>query len=397
MTLRPNADSGSIWSLPFALLLLSGFAGYLSFYLTLPVLPTYLQQLGGSESLIGLIIGIFSLVALLVRPWSGFLADRFGSRTVLLLGVAGLLAAAVAYLPARSIEAVFAARVIHGLGWGLFTAAVATMAAQLAPPNRRGAVLGLAGLSASAGMAIGPAIGTAMGPGRMVFGVSVGLAALGLILTTLLPRVGQVQQGRQPRLSDLINREALLPSSVFLAHMATYGAVVSFMPLFMAERGLGNSGWFFTTYAASLFVFRGFSGHLSDRYGRLPVIGPGLLLSTVALLLLTMARSHVGLMAAAFLYAGAMSLIQPTVQAWATDRAAVTQRGSALATVIATQDLGISLGSSAAGVVAGWTGVSSVFLVAALLSLAGLLPLALASRSQKRAGPPSVNHGAADD
>lgn len=382
-------------TLPFLLLMVASFFGYGSFYMTLPVLPGHVLALGGGEGQIGLIIGVFSATALLVRPWSGWLSDRVGAAAVLMMGGAGMTLAAAAYMAADSVGTVLVVRILHGLAWGLFTASAATLAAQLAPADRRGAAMGLFGLSGSAGLALGPVSGTALGPA--VFASSAVAAGLGLGLSICLAanrrradrRGGEaVVAGVQgaPVLSELISRPALLPAGVMLAHMCTYGAVVSFMPLLTDQRSLGGSGWFFSTYAVALFVFRSYAGHLSDRFGRLAVIGPGLLLGAAALTLMSLAATPVTLGVAAVIYAGAMAAIQPVALAWATDRAEPGRRGAAVSTVIATQDLGISSGSLLAGLAAGQFGLTALFAGAAAVALAGIGPVILTARRGRAAG-----------
>lgn len=89
----------------------------------LPTLPLYAQTLGGKETLAGTIVGLFTLSAVLVRPWFGNMLDRKGRKLILIIGVGIFFVSALAYNIAFSIITLLALRVIHGIGWGASTTA----------------------------------------------------------------------------------------------------------------------------------------------------------------------------------------------------------------------------------------------------------------------------------
>lgn len=67
----------------FVLTSLSTVAIFTSFYFLLVTLPIYILKLGGSESKISLIIGVFTISAALLRPFIGRELDRRGRKKVL--------------------------------------------------------------------------------------------------------------------------------------------------------------------------------------------------------------------------------------------------------------------------------------------------------------------------
>ncbi|MCG6171666.1 MFS transporter, partial [Anoxybacillus sp. LAT_11] len=60
---------------------------FLGFQMTLPTLPLFVEHLGGNDQLIGLVVGIFTFSALLVRPFAGHALETKGRRFVFLLGL----------------------------------------------------------------------------------------------------------------------------------------------------------------------------------------------------------------------------------------------------------------------------------------------------------------------
>ncbi len=371
-----------LWTPTFTLLLAAALLGYGSIYLLVPVIPRYVERLGGTHSDQGLAIGLFSITALAMRPVSGWLSDRFGSRVALMLGIGGMGLVGIAYLPAETLRGALAVRSLHGIGWGLFSVAGSTMAVSVAPPNRRGEALSLFGMMGGLGLAVGPLIGDAVGTDRDAFLLTAAAGATALTFTLIMPRAAPAARDLGSAGVTLFSRGALLPASVVLTYMSTYGAAFAFVPVLTVQRNLGGAGWFFTPYALAMVAARTVTGRLSDRRGRAAVIGPGMILAACALILLGASWSRVALAGAALLYAGAMATVQPVCLAWATDRSRAGERGAAVATVVAAQDLGISTGAFAAGLIADLAGLGFVFMGAAVLALGGFALVAAAARRE---------------
>jgi predicted MFS family arabinose efflux permease len=271
-------------------------------------------------------------------------------------------------------------RVVHGIGWGLFSAAAAVLAAQMAPPDRRGTALAMYGMAGGIALATGPVIGEAIGRSSAAFLTAAVAAGAGVALAALLPggrHYREVVTGAKPRLAGLISVSALPPAAILLVYMITYGAVFSFMPVLTVRNGLGSPGWFFTAYAIALFIGRSATGYLSDRFGRPQVMGPGLLSAACALALIALQPSRLTLVVSAVLYGWAMAAIQPVALAWAVDRAPAQERGAAVATAVAAQDLGISAGSLLGGLIADRAGLPAVFAVNGVLAAAGFAVVAV--------------------
>ncbi len=381
--------SERFWTLAFALLLPVGLLGYGNMYLLVPTIPRYIDRLGGTHSDLGVVMGLFSLTSLLMRPVAGALSDRFGSKAVLALGAGGMGLVNLAYLPTASVAGAMVVRSLHGLGWGVFSVAGSTMAAEITPPGRRGEALSLFGMMGGLGLALGPVIGDAVGAGDESFLLAAAAGIVSLALTLAIPLPGSdAERSRQGRTS-LFTRGALLPAAVTLTFMATYGAVFTFVPVLTQQRGMGGAGWFFTPYALGMVLSRTFTGRLSDRYGRTRLIAPGMVLAACGLALLGASDDRIALAAAALLYSGAFAAVQPICLAWATDRSRPEDRGAGIATALAAQDLGISLGSFAAGLVADAAGLGFLFSAAVAVALGGFVLVVAAARRPVRANQES--------
>ena len=377
-------------SRPVVLLWTGGLAFFLSFYLLLSALPLYARQAGVPDRWLGLIIGAFAFASMLVKPWAGWAADRFGRRPLLVVGASIFAAASLAYGVSGSGVALLAVRLLHGTGMGLYPTAAAAVVADLAPPERRGEWMGLFGAAANVALAVGPLAGLALVERfgfATLFGVSAAVAALAVAACRGIPETLGERRALPLRLPHALSRAALFPSGLVFCLMVTYGAQVSFLPLFAHDLGL-NPGLFFLVFAAVVALVRGHGGRLSDRLGRVPVTVVGMALSAAGLGILASTRSLGGLALAGALYGVGFGAAQPALMAWCVDRVAPGDRGRAMGTYYTALELGIALGAMSAGLA-----VAAVGFVATFLTMAGVAALggalALAGR-RLRSRPPAA-------
>ena len=134
------------------------FCGLLAVGAVLPVLPRYVHgPLGSGDLAVGVVIGAYAITGLLLRPVAGRLADRRGRKPTVLVGALLLGLSGLLYLPRLGIAGLIVARLVLGAGEGSVYTAGSAWIVDLAPPARRGRVLGLYGLAVWGGLSVGPA------------------------------------------------------------------------------------------------------------------------------------------------------------------------------------------------------------------------------------------------
>lgn len=367
-------SSERLWGRAFAFLWAATFFVFLSFYLLLPILPVYALRQGAPESAVGLIIGVFALASMTLKPWAGWALDWRGRRGMLVAGATIFSLACLGYPLARSVATLLILRIFHGLGMGLFPSAGAVMATDLAPPGRRGEAMGLYGMAPNLAMGIGPPLGVALAArfGDLgLFLTGAGMAGLGTALALLVPETGRPSEPPPFRWGTLLAPSALRPGAITLALFLTYGAVIAFLPLLTRAREAGNSGVFFTLMALALLVIRAWAGQLSDRLGRRTVVVPALATVAASMGLLAAAEAAWTIYLAGFLFGLGVGAAQPALMAWATDRVAPADRGRAMAVVYTAWELGIGGGAIALGLLLPLGGFEALFGVGAVIALGG--------------------------
>ncbi|MBN2983075.1 MFS transporter [Cohnella algarum] len=354
-----------LWTKSFVGLSAAMLFLFTGFYFLLPTLPLYLQELGGSESQIGLATGAFTLAAVLFRPFAGGLMDRFGRRPFMLWGLAFFILFMCLYDWIGGIFMLVVLRFLHGASWAFSTTAVSTSITDIVPPARRGEGMGWFGMAMTAAMAVGPLIGLSIVESLSfseLFRFAAGFAAVALLLAFAVRIPFRPAAGNRKM---VVAEKSVLPvaAAVFFLTVS-YGGITTFLPLFSETIGV-NSGTFFLVYAIALALTRPVAGKLSDSRGEAAVILPALAITALALLNLSFASGLPGVIVSAVLYAVGFGSAHSALQA-ANLRLANPQRlGAANATFFTAFDLGIGLGSIVLGLVSQLAGYEVLFAVCA--------------------------------
>lgn len=363
-----HSNATPLWTRDFLLVMASNLAVFLGFNLLLPTLPIYVDRLGGNEIQVGLITGIFTLSAVVVRPWVGADLDRRGRRGLLLAGLATFIVAAFAYNFAATISLLLLIRVLHGAGWGASTTAAGTVAADIIPGPRRAEGMGYFGFSGTLAMTVGPAAGILMIEQLGFTHLFAASALLGVLSLGLAWAIVYPPPAAGLSRPNFFEKRAVPPAAVMSLTAVSFGAFVSFITLLMKQRSIPGTGHVFTILAAALILTRPLAGIIVDRKGPSPVVVPGGILVTAGLLILAQAHSLAGALAFAAVYGVGFGMVQPTLQALSIDLVPSSNRGAATAVFFSAFDLGIGLGAMALGPVAQFFGYEAAFLTAAIVN-----------------------------
>jgi MFS family permease len=327
------------------------------------------------------VLGAFAFAAMLVRPWAGWAADRHGRRPLMLAGALVFALASPAYSLTTGVAGLLAVRLFHGSGMGLYPTAASAVVADLAPRERRGAVMGTFGAAANIAMAVAPLAGIAIAD-RLgfvpLFWLAACLALVAVLLTWRLPETARSREKIPFTPGRMVSVEALVPSTILFLVMVGYGALVTFLPIHTQQHDV-NPGLFFLVFALVVSAVRNSAGQLSDRFGRVAVAIGGLSLAATALAALALTSGAASLMAAGALYGLGFGAVTTALLAWCIDVVDEANRGRAMGTYYTALELGIALGSLGAGFGVAALGFASTFLAAAVTTLAGAA-LALSRR-----------------
>ena len=348
---------------------------------TLPVMPRYVSgPLGGGDLEVGIVSGAFAITGLACRPLAGHLADRSGRRRVVLWGSLATAISGVLYFVPAGVPGLIVARLFLGAGEGAVYTAGSAWIVDLAPPERRGRIIGLYGLAIWGGLALGPPIGELILHATSFEGVWAFAAAAPLLAAALTLRIPEafVPRAASQRRS-LLAREALRPGLGLALSIVGYATMAAFLVLHLDERGVGHGAAVFTAFAVSVVAMRVLGGWLPDRFGPVPCAIGAALLEAVGLLVIAGSGSLAVALIGAVAMGSGFSLLFPSLALLVINRVPEERRGVAMGTFTAFFDLGMGIGSPLAGVAAGIGGYEAAFWLAAA-SAVGAAAVAISLR-----------------
>ena len=386
-----------IWTKDFILIVLVNFFIFTAFQMTLPTLPLYVQEIGASDRWVGLVVGIFTFSALLIRPKAGSLLDTKGRAPVFLTGLVIFVISMFSLAASFTIAILLLVRIMQGAGWGLSNTSTGTIASDLVPRARRGEGLGYFGLSGNIALAFGPALGLFLVEHisfNLLFMLSGVLGIIALVLASGIkyakPEAAEASPKSRnthiPRF-DIVETKAMPAASLMFFITVTFGGIATFLPVYTFQEGFESHyiQFYFVIYAAFLMLSRIIAGRVYDKRGLAVVFIPGALLIITAMILLGILAAPAFLFIAAALYGFGFGCVQPALQAWAINSVENNRRGMANATFFSAFDLGVGLGAMAYGFVAEVFNYSTIYFTSAFsVTLALILFFIMYSRQKKR-------------
>lgn len=355
-------------------------------------LPLFAQQIGGDKSTAGLLTGLFSISALLVRPISGKFIDSRGRKIVLIAGILVVTLVSFAYSFAYSVVTLLILRFIHGIGMSAQTTSSGTIVADIVPSSRLMEGIGYFGVANILATAVGPALGLyliGIGGFQFLYLVTFIICVAGLItarfinyennskltmnqkeeLYHVIPEGETVAVNEYVKKGALFEKTAVTPALVMLFVVFAMSSIISFLPLYAISKNINNIGMFFTVYAAALLVSRMFLGRLSDHYGVTIVFIPSIVMFIISLVIIANSTTLQGLLAAAILFGLGSGTINPVLNGITIRLCPPGRRGAANATFLSSLDIGMGGGSIVWGFVSEYVGFSSIYYGAAAVSL----------------------------
>ncbi len=397
----PKTGSSSLGpsgaGLRLAILFLAVFVDLVGFGIVLPLLPFYADRFGASGVVIGFLVLSYSAAQLLLAPVWGRLSDRFGRRPILIIGLVGSAISYVVFAYAGSVAVLLLSRVMAGVGGANIPVAQAYIA-DVTPPERRAANMGLIGAAFGLGFIFGPAIGgllapvSTAAPGLAAAALCAGNAVLAFFFLpeslTAEERADRAQR-RKPHVHPLKKlREALgqpeLQEVLLLSFLFTvaFSSMHPTFPLFAAERfGLEERevGYLFAFLGLVSAIMQGGIVRLvAPRVGEVALIRSCSVFFVAGLLLIGLAPSIPALLAGLTLLAVGFGGTLPSVVSLISRFTPADLQGGSLGVGQSVGALARICGPLIAGLAFDHLGVAWPYLVAAFVAIfAGLVSLQL--------------------
>ncbi|HIU17990.1 MAG TPA: MFS transporter [Candidatus Avidesulfovibrio excrementigallinarum] len=368
-----------LFSRNFNLICLCNLCTCMAGYSLLPVLPLYLLDvLHCPNTIMGLALAVFPLVALISRPVSGLLADRPNRRVILIAATASCALLFPTTLCATVIPLFMLVRFIHGASFAVMTTTQATLAVSFIPEGRLGSGIGLFSSTLSLGMIFGPMLGLSAASAfsyDAAFWLSCGFATTGALLQLCI-KPPKHEAAPRPSSLALDNFFMLKGTYTLLAlFMAAFmqGLITNYVSVLAREHGLEDyASLYFLLMGTGLLISRLFAGPITDR---------GYLVTQVCVAELTTLGCALWLATttspAAFLVCGgimgmALGVLPPSYQTILVRLADKGRRGVANSMYFIGMDGGICFSLLAGGVVSEFLDMGVAYMLGGAVQLLGL-------------------------
>lgn len=376
-----DSVSPRLWTSSFVLLTFSNLALASGAFLLFPTLPIYAEDILAADNIQkGLIVSLFSITALFIRPFAGIALDGWGRKIVYLIGIFFFVACMPLYFLSSTILILLSIRLLHGFPWGIVTTSGNTIVSDIVPPAKRGEGIGYFGMSFTVSMALGPIVGLWILTNydyNTLFYVATGMVT-GAVLVAGFIRYPQMSLKKPKGLTwDMIAEKRSIPSSLMaLICSMVYSALITFMSSFTKEINLPpiqlstestieGSSLFFLFYAIGLTLVRPIAGKIMDKNGPKWVLIGGFLFLILGLILLAFSKSLPLFIAASMISGVGMGTILPTTITMVVNLVEPSRRGVANSTFFSAVDIGVAFGSVVFGAIADISSLQTMYLIGA--------------------------------
>lgn len=378
-----------LWNANYIKVMTTNFLLYFAFYLLTPLLPLYLSEtFGATKDTIGIVLSGYTVAALIVRPFCGYVVDSFSRKKVLMLCLSGFAVFFAGYIAAGTILMFAICRTLHGGPFGAVTVANSTCAIDVLPSSRRNEGIGLYGLSNNFAMAIAPSIGiylhNMVDSYMILFWIAfvVAISAVLIAWTIRLPEKDIIRNKEKLSLDRFFLTRAWLLAINIAMFGFCWGVLSNYLAIYSKEvlSITGGTGTYFALLSMGLFSSRLQSRKALSQGKLTQNAAEGMLISLVGFTLFVAIPHPVAYYLSAILIGLGNGHLYPAFLNMFVHVARHDQRGTANSSILTGWDLGFGIGCLLGGIVAEHFGYTATFWMVAAENAVSVILFFLASR-----------------
>jgi MFS family permease len=373
----------------FLLLFLSltGFVTSFGSYIVTANLPAYSRETGAGLIAIGILIALYDIAEIVVKPIGGLLSRHWGEWSILRAGLMLFALASGIYLILPP-QWLILSRFLQGAGAAFFSImSLSLLVRHFA--DQKGMALGIYGAVKNSGYVLAPTIGGVLvylSDFQSVFVLCMAVGLLVIVLSYLIrPRSSADRQTlaanrikKGPALNDLLNsfknRRILPINMIMFFNMMFMTALFAFLPVELAAKGLDllNAGIILGCNATIYLAVQPLAGRLSDTFSRKKLIAWGLSAATMSIILITFFRFPYYLIFSATLAIG-VGCVSPLGEAFVGDVSDPDDLAINLGIAGSYREAGEMVGPLSMGFIGQTMGLDWAFLMVGLAGFASLV------------------------
>lgn len=375
-----------LWKRNLYILWIGLFLNHIAYTLSVPFFPLFLKHdLGISSELeawSGISISVSFLISALCAPFWGSLADKYGSKPMLIRAGIGLAAAHFANYFVYDLTSFILVRIFQGLMAGFNPAAV-TLVGTNTPEKHVGYALGVISTSTAAGGILGPLAGGLLSQWVGLRGCFIASGIITLFSAVIVMGVKEAQSRHKEYKSNILRDLKIAASNPRLTHV--YGLILlvstsvlilePLLTIYVAQLGGSvrnatmSSGIVFSAVGVATVIMGSRWGIIGGRIGYEKTLMIGLVGGGIGNLLQLVTPNLVSFGLLRFGYGLFFAAVYPALNALIIQFADSEFRGRAVSLSQSASQLGVVLGPLLGGLLGGWIGIPFIFLITGVVLL----------------------------
>ncbi len=303
------------------------FIAFLGIGLVIPVLPTIMNELNLSGSVVGNLVAAFAIMQLIVSPIAGRWVDKFGRKKMIVYGLLIFSLSELLFGLGKTVEVLFVSRFLGGISAAFVMPAVTAFIADITTMDTRPKALGYMSAAISTGFIIGPGLGGFLAEigSRVPFFTAAGFALFAAVLSIITLREPgrdheDVGTGQKAGIKRIFIPKYFFAFMIIL--ITSFGLAVfeSLFSLFVDHK------FAFTPKDIAIVITGGaiigaiaqviFFDRLTKYLGEIGLIRYCLILSVVLVFLMTTVNSYYHILLVTFIIFVGFDLIRPAVTSY---------------------------------------------------------------------------------
>lgn len=368
-----------LWNIQFISLFLINTLNAFGFYMTMSILSKYLTSIGITIAMAGIVVGMFSITSLVVRPFCGAVSDRLNKSFLLLIALILETIGVAGYALAVNVVIMIIFRIINGIGFCIVSTSLIALATKYIPSSNIGEGIGYLGVSQVIASAVAPGIGIEIADAvgyRSVFVISsvFTIVAIGIVIL-LKNKLNEKEEKKickkfeKLSLKTIVATDVLGFTTVSAAYSFINGIITTYLLLFAEERSILGIGSYYTVCAVCLFIFKPFSGKLVDKKGIKYAVYPALLITVLSMIMLGKATGIEMIIISGVLRSIGQGTAMPALQAECIKKVGQERSGVATSTYYLGGDIAQGIGPMIGGSLVTIIGYEYLFDICGLILL----------------------------
>lgn len=359
------------------------FIAVLGVGIVIPVLPFYATEFGATTVELGLVFSALSISRLLGVLFIGGIADKFGKKKFIILGLLIYLVSSLLYICANDVVDLVWTRVLQGIGSSMIVPLAIAYVGELAPRGKEGFYMGLINTSFFLGLSGGPIIS-----GLLVKRWGIGSAFWGMTFFTFLALLLALfflpaSKGSAVKKVDLFgvfnvilsDRNCLAVFSMGFAMDLSRAIVMTFLPLIAHLRGMeyDTIGMLVGLFLALTAIIQGPFGRLADKISKRKLIVSVNLMYALLLLVIPFIDGDYGFFSMIVLMGVAAGAAYPALSAIMTEIGRVKGMALSMSILQVANSAGMSIGPILSGEIQSLFGFKAAFVCGSMALFVGVL------------------------